>query len=188
MPAPSLPVPSLPTLSLPVPSAAAPSGAPPAPASPVAAPSFSAPVLPPPGIVAAPVVPILAAPAVPAPVSHPTPTLPKAQPSTGPKWKPIQRSKARKALNGLIGVAVLTALAGGAWFGYQSLAPAEDTTTPTTLLIDNPDTFVGQANAVVNQINEQAPDQEVLDLVGVESPDSPVAPAPAPESPATTAP
>ena len=103
------------------------------------------------------------------------------------KWKPIQRSKARKALNGLIGVGVLAALAGGAWFGYQSLAPAEDTTTPTTLLIDNPDTFVGQANAVVEQINEQAPDQEVLDLVGVESPAAPDAP-PIPETPATTTP
>ena len=143
--------------------------------------------------------PLLPAPALAAPISSPavptasaelpgagsTPTLPAAVPRTAPNWKPIQRSKARKALNGLIGICVLAALAGGAWFAYQSLAPAEDTTTPTTLLIDNPDTFVGQANTVVEQINEQAPDQEILDLVGVESPDAPATPD-APTTPTTT--
>jgi hypothetical protein len=72
----------------------------------------------------------------------------------------------------VIGVGVCAALAGGVWFAYQSLAPAEDDTTPTTLLIDNPDTFIGQADAVVDEINERAPDQELLDLVGVETPPS----------------
>ena len=86
----------------------------------------------------------------------------------GPKWKPIQRSKARKALTGLIGVGVLAALAAGVAFAYQSLTPAEDTTTPTTLLIDNPDSVFGKANNLVQDINAQAPDQELLELVGVE--------------------
>ncbi len=64
----------------------------------------------------------------------------------------------------------MAALVVGAWFAYQGLAPAEDTTTPTTLLIDNPDTFVGKANAVVNEVNEQGPEQELLDLAGIETP------------------
>jgi hypothetical protein len=147
------------------------------------------PSLPPPGapVLAAPTLatPVLAATAsTTSGVPHALPTLPAAPARAKPNWKPIQRSKARKALNGLIGIGVFAALAVGAWFVYQSLAPADDATTPTTLLIDNPDTFVGQANAVVNQINAQAPDQEVLDLLGVESPESP----PAPDAPAATTP
>ena len=61
-------------------------------------------------------------------------------------------------------------LAAGVWFAYQSLTPTEDTTTPTTLLIDNPDSVFGKANVLVQDINAQAPDQELLDLVGVEAP------------------
>ena len=120
---------------------------------------------------AGPTAPVLPAAAVPVP-SMPAPMVPvlAAPPSSKPNWKPIQRSRARKALNGLIGVGVLAALAVGAWFAYQGLAPAEDTTTPTTLLIDNPDTLIGQASAVVNEINERAPDQELLELAGVETP------------------
>ena len=211
-PAPSLPPPGLPTPvppapGLPTPGLAArgpaapvpPPPAPPAPGLPVSVLTMSGsptPTLPGPSL---PTVPTLSStltstmtpsltPSSSVPLVAPTaPTLPAATPRSGQKWKPIQRSKARKALNGLIGVGVLAALAGGAWFGYQSLTPAEDTTTPTTLLIDNPDTFVGQASDVVEQINEQAPDQELLDLVGVESPAAPDAPA-TPETSATTTP
>ncbi len=128
------------------------------------APVLPTPTLPVAGTPAPTAAPVSAAPDI--PVAH----IPAASPTKTTNWKPIQRSKARKALNGAIGIAACAAIVGGAWFAYQSLAPSEDTTTPTTLLIDNPDTFVGQANAVVNEINEQAPDQELLDLAGVESP------------------
>jgi hypothetical protein len=174
---PSLPAPGLPMPSLPPPGAVAVIPTPTLAASTSAAPVLVAPVL-------AATIPAVNAGTEPG-APHALPTLPAAPTRTKPGWKPIQRSKARKALNGLIGVAVFAALAFGAWFVYQSLAPVDDTTTPTTLLIDNPDTFVGQANAAVNQVNAQAPDQEVLDLLGVEAPASP----PAPDAPAiTTAP
>ena len=146
-------VPSLPAPGLPAPSTG---GRPPATPEP---PGFAVPVLPNP-------VPRVVS------VAPDVPTLPVAKPAVAtPNWKPIQRSKARKALNGVIGVAVLAALAGGAWFAYRSLTPADDTTTPTTLLIDNPDTFIGQANQVVQDINARAPDQELLELVGVQPPE-----------------
>ena len=144
-------------------------------------PSLPVPGLPAPRIVGGPATPQamgLAVPVLPNPVAPvvsvapDVPTLPPAKPAVRTtNWKPIQRSKARKALNGVIGVAVLAALAGGAWFAYRSLAPADDTTTPTTLLIDNPDTFIGQANQVVQDINATAPDQELLDLVGAQPPE-----------------
>ena len=137
-----------------------------------------APALPPPSV------PTLPAPSIATAIS----TVPSAQPGafppvvapTAPNWKPIQGSRRRKLVNGIIGLAVLAALAVGARFVYESLAPAEDTTTPTTVLRDNPDSVFGKARDAVRLTNDQMQEDEVQDLLGGENPAAPASPTTAP--------
>jgi hypothetical protein len=106
----------------------------------------------------------------PAPAAFPTsgigridPALPPAAPRT-PPWRPRKKSAARKAAAALVLASVVVALGAGAWFGYQALAPADDTPPPIPLR-ENPDTLIGRTDDLVESINERGPDADLLDQV-----------------------
>jgi hypothetical protein len=91
------------------------------------------------------------------------PTLPPSAPRTQP-WRPRKKSPARKLASAFLVTAVVVALGGGAWFGYQALAPVDDAPPPVPLR-DNPDTLIGRTDDLVESINERGPDAELLDQV-----------------------
>ena len=81
-----------------------------------------------------------------------------------PKWKKRKKSSARRLVSVLLTLAVLTALGAGAWFGYQAMNPPVDAPPPVPLR-DRSDTIFGKTGELVDGINEQMPDQELLDEV-----------------------
>ena len=87
-----------------------------------------------------------------------------------PKWKKRKKSSARRLVSVLLTLTVLTALGAGAWFGYQETNPPVDAPPPVPLR-DRPDTIFGKTGELVDGINEQMPDQELLDEVFGETSD-----------------
>lgn len=81
-----------------------------------------------------------------------------------PKWKKRKKSGARRLVSVLLTLAVLTALGTGAVFGYRAMNPSVDAPPPVPLR-DRPDTIFGKTGELVDGINEQMPDQELLDDV-----------------------
>ncbi len=114
------------------------------------------------------------------PVMPPTATGAAALTPATANWRPIQSSRGRKVVNGIIGLVVLGALTVGVWLAYQSTQPTTDATTPTTLLRDNPDTVFGRAGEAVRKTNDQMQEDELLDLLGVEDPEVVVPPTTVP--------
>jgi hypothetical protein len=89
-----------------------------------------------------------------------------------PKWKKRKKSSARRLISVLLTLAVLTALGAGGWFGYQAMNPSVDAPPPVPLR-DRPGTIFGKTGELVDGINDQMPDQELLDEVFGETSDPP---------------
>jgi hypothetical protein len=87
-----------------------------------------------------------------------------------PKWKKRKKSSARRLVSVLLTLAVMTALGAGAWFGYQAMNPSVESPPPVPLR-DRSDTIFGKTGELVDGINEQMPDQELLDEVFGETSD-----------------
>lgn len=85
---------------------------------------------------------------------------------TTPSWKK-KKSKARTAVKTLVTLGVLGGLGYGGYLAYQEFAPEPE---QAELPLDDPDTLIGQANELTDQINDNSEELEALEQLGIEPP------------------